>query len=91
MAAITTAEISIPACMTTCADDLVNQQWRGASQDALVRAHGDPFADESRAEITGPSVFGCARASLHLSPTLHELATNSCKHRAVSDPGGTSG
>jgi len=71
-------------------DLLVNQNWLGASVVNLVRGQLAPFVDENdpRLRIHGPNVDLKAEATEALGLALHELATNSLKFGALSDPAG---
>jgi PAS domain S-box-containing protein len=71
-------------------DLLVNQDWLGASVESLVRGQLAPFVerDDPRVQIRGPSVDLKSEATEALGLALHELATNSLKYGALSDPDG---
>jgi PAS domain S-box-containing protein len=71
-------------------DLLVNQNWLGASVGNLVRGQLSPFVDgnDPRLRIRGPDVDLKAEAAEALGLALHELATNSLKYGALSDPAG---
>jgi len=71
-------------------DLLVNQNWLGASVEQLVRGQLAPFIDDQdpRLTIHGPAVDLKAEAAEALGLALHELATNSLKYGALSDPAG---
>jgi PAS domain S-box-containing protein len=71
-------------------DLLVNQDWRGASLENLVRQQLLPFADgdADRIEITGPPIVVSPEAAQTIGLALHELATNASKYGALSGPAG---
>lgn len=73
---------------------LSQNQWRGASLQALLRAELAPFVSEAggefntRAELDGLAVLLPPAAAQPLAMAVHELATNAVKHGALSVPGG---
>jgi two-component sensor histidine kinase len=73
---------------------LSEDQWRGASLHALLKAELAPFVSEgdaefgTRAELEGPPVLLPPTAAQPLAMAVHELATNAVKHGALSTPGG---
>jgi PAS domain S-box-containing protein len=71
-------------------DLLVNQNWLGASVEQLVRGQLSAFidGDDPRLRIDGPCVDLKAESAEALGLALHELATNSLKYGALSDPAG---
>lgn len=71
-------------------DLLVNQNWAGAALDELVRRQVMPFVEEKGANlaIAGPDIMVSAKAAQAIGLALHELATNSMKHGALSTPKG---
>jgi PAS domain S-box-containing protein len=71
-------------------DLLVNQDWRGALLEDLVRHQLQPFADgdSNRIEISGPPIVVTPEAAQTIGLALHELATNASKYGALSVPAG---
>jgi two-component system CheB/CheR fusion protein len=71
-------------------DLLVNQDWRGAPLEELVRQQLLAFAsgDACRVKITGPPVVVSPDAAQTIGLALHELATNASKYGALSLPNG---
>jgi two-component system CheB/CheR fusion protein len=71
-------------------DQLVNQDWRGAALEELVRQQLLAFAsgDAGRVKIQGPSVIVSPNAAQTIGLALHELATNASKYGALSRPSG---
>ncbi|WP_158600924.1 HWE histidine kinase domain-containing protein [Teichococcus wenyumeiae] len=73
---------------------LSQNQWRGASLQALLKAELTPFVSEAggefntRAELDGLAVLLPPAAAQPLAMAMHELATNALKHGALSVPGG---
>ena len=73
---------------------LSQNQWRGASLQALLKAELAPFVSEAggefttRAELDGLAVLLPPAAAQPLAMAMHELATNALKHGALSVPGG---
>jgi two-component sensor histidine kinase len=76
--------------MSASHDLLVNQNWLGASVESLVRGQLVAFVDaqDARVQIAGPTVDLTAEATEALGLALHELASNSLKFGALSDPAG---
>ncbi len=71
-------------------DLLLQEDWRGARLEQVIRSHIKPFSDIDSARIVlcGPPVLLGARAAQHLSMAIYELATNAWKHGALSVPDG---
>jgi two-component sensor histidine kinase len=67
---------------------MVRQNWQGAWLVDLVRAHLNLFGATPRAQIEGPALFLSANAVQNIGFALHELATNACKHGALTSPQG---
>jgi two-component sensor histidine kinase len=67
---------------------MVQKNWKGAWLGDLVSAHLNLFGVASRAQISGPMLFLSAHAVQNTGFALHELATNSFKHGALSVPSG---
>lgn len=72
---------------------LTGTHWTGASLDELIRGILKPFGlDEGRSgriTVAGGDVFLSAKATLALSLTLNELATNAAKYGALSNGTGS--
>jgi two-component sensor histidine kinase len=67
---------------------MVQQNWQGAWLRDLVSAHLDLFGACSRAQVQGPALFLTANAVQNIGFALNELATNACKHGALTAPKG---
>lgn len=65
-------------------DLLVSGDWIGASIADLVKAQLEPFCTSVRCEVGGPSVLLRPMGVQYLGMAIHELATNSAKHGALS-------
>ena len=72
-------------------DLLIDQNWRGASVEDLIKAQLRPFVDvhSDRVKTSGPFILLNAQATQQLALALHELATNACKYGALSVTDGT--
>jgi two-component sensor histidine kinase len=69
-------------------DLLTRRSWeRVQVSEVLGLALGDRLASDAVA-AEGPSAEVAARAAVSLSLALHELATNTVRHGALSQPGG---
>jgi two-component sensor histidine kinase len=67
---------------------LTENNWVGASLEAIVRRTLAPFAGPDRLEIDGPAVLLAPKAALALSAAIQELSTNAAKYGAFSVPSG---
>jgi two-component sensor histidine kinase/PAS domain-containing protein len=67
---------------------LASQQWEGVHLHDMIRGELTPFV-ATRASFDGPPVRLSAIASQPLAMAVHELATNSAKHGALSVETGT--
>ncbi|MGH6874655.1 MAG: sensor histidine kinase, partial [Aestuariivirgaceae bacterium] len=65
-------------------DLLVTGDWIGASIADLVTAQLEPFCTPARCEVAGPPVLLRPMGVQYLGMAIHELATNSAKHGALS-------
>jgi two-component sensor histidine kinase len=72
------------AALARSHDLLVNGQWMGARIDEVVSSQLEPFCDSSRCAISGPPAVLKPMAVQYLGMAIHELATNSAKHGALS-------
>jgi PAS domain S-box-containing protein len=70
-------------------DLLVDGEWRGATLHDLVLNQVQPFAEKERVRMTGTPIILSINAVQNLGMAFHELATNSAKHGAFSNPHGT--
>jgi len=71
-------------------DLLLNQDWRGAPIEDLVRGQIAVFVgpDKDCIHISGPRVVLGSGPAEAIGLAIHELATNSAKYGALSVPGG---
>jgi PAS domain S-box-containing protein len=76
--------------LSYCHDLLVKDGWRGAGLHDLITAQLSPFGGprSARLNASGPPIVLKADAVQHLGLALHELATNSAEHGALSTPDG---
>jgi len=65
---------------------LVRSNWGGVDLDQLVRTELEAFS--KRANIGGPSIVLPPQMAQNFTLVLHELATNSAKHGALSSVAG---
>ncbi len=69
-------------------DLLTLHDWQGASLRQILETELRPFDHRDRIKLSGPVVDLPPKHALSLTLTLHELATNAAKYRAVSQAGG---
>ena len=75
--------------MTIAQDMLVKRQWSAVPLDELIHQQLEFVEDaDGSVKISGPDVGVNAKAAETLGMAIHELATNSLKHGALSVPGG---
>lgn len=69
---------------------LADSRWEGASLRRLADEEFAPYrsGDVERIAIDGPAIFLKPETAQTLAMVLHELATNSVKHGALSDAAG---
>jgi PAS domain S-box-containing protein len=68
---------------------LVQQGWKGARIEDLVRLQLKPFVlDLERFEAVGPTILLTPEAAQSIGLALHELATNASKYGALSNQTG---
>lgn len=67
---------------------LTENNWIGASLEALVKRTLAPFAGSGRLEISGPALLLAPKSALAMSAALQELSTNAAKYGAFSSPSG---
>lgn len=67
---------------------LTENNWAGASLEAVVRRTLAPFAGSDRLEISGPHILLSPKLALAMSAALQELSTNAAKYGAFSAPSG---
>lgn len=71
-------------------DLITDEDWHGVTLHALTAGQLAPFLDaEPRIRYAGPRVVLSPVAAQSIGIALHELATNSVKHGALSVSGGT--
>lgn len=70
-------------------DLLVDGEWRGATLHDLVVTQVQPFSDENRIRASGELIVLSTAAVQYLGIAFHELATNSARHGALSNPTGS--
>ena len=68
-------------------DLLVQEEWRGASLQAVVHSQTAPFAG-SRVEAEGPEIILRPDVAQTMCMVFHELATNASKYGALSNEKG---
>jgi PAS domain S-box-containing protein len=71
-------------------DVLVQQDWRGAYLETVIRSQLEAFPeiDPSRIVLAGPNVLLANNAAQDLGVAIYELLTNACRYGALSDPAG---
>ena len=71
-------------------DLLVSKDWSAVSLSALVGGQFEIIgvAQDSRVAFDGPPIQVCPQHAQTIGIALHELATNSLKYGALSDPAG---
>jgi PAS domain S-box-containing protein len=79
------------AALSRAHDLLIQKNWQGTDLSELIKSQLEPFTDAASGRITqnGPALIVCAQATQHLALAIHELATNSSKHGALSVPTGS--
>ena len=65
-------------------DLLVRGEWMGARINEVIGAQLEPFCQPDRCSVTGPPALLRPMAVQYLGMAIHELATNSAKHGALS-------
>jgi PAS domain S-box-containing protein len=70
---------------------LINQDWKAAQLDVLIREQLSSFTDgnTSRIDLRGPSVQINANGAQVIGLAIHELATNAIKHGSLALPDGS--
>jgi two-component sensor histidine kinase len=76
------------AALARSHDLLVNGEWVGARINDVITSQLEPFCTMDRYQISGPSFLLKPMAVQYLGMAIHELATNSAKHGALSINGG---
>jgi PAS domain S-box-containing protein len=69
-------------------DLLVRGEWMGARINDIIGAQLEPFCTPDQRSLTGPSTLLKPMAVQYLGMAMHELATNSAKHGALSAQSG---
>jgi two-component sensor histidine kinase len=63
---------------------LTENNWAGASLEAIVKRTLAPFAGPDRLDIGGPDILLAPKVALALSAAIQELSTNAAKYGAFS-------
>ena len=67
---------------------LTENNWVGASLEAVIKRTLAPFAGTDRLQISGPRVLLSPKTALAMSAAVQELSTNAAKYGAFSAPSG---
>jgi two-component sensor histidine kinase len=67
---------------------LTENNWVGASLEAVVKRTLAPFAGSDRLAISGPAIMLAPKTALAMSAVIQELSTNAAKYGAFSAPSG---
>jgi len=67
---------------------LTENNWVGASLEAVVKRTLAPFAGSDRLDINGPAIMLAPKTALAMSAVIQELSTNAAKYGAFSAPSG---
>jgi two-component sensor histidine kinase/PAS domain-containing protein len=72
------------AALARSHDLLVSGEWMGARINDVITSQLEPFCSAERCQISGPPALLKPMAVQYLGMAIHELATNSAKHGALS-------
>jgi two-component sensor histidine kinase/PAS domain-containing protein len=72
------------AALARSHDLLVNAEWVGAQIRDLIVSQLEPFCSSDRYKVSGPPALLKPMAVQYMGMAMHELATNSAKHGALS-------
>ena len=67
---------------------ITEDQAQVASFEGLLKAELDPYNENGRITLRGPSLMLPSELAVPVSMALHELATNALRHGALAQPGG---
>ncbi|SDM55707.1 PAS domain S-box-containing protein [Methylobacterium phyllostachyos] len=67
---------------------ITEDQAQAASFEGLLRAELDPYSEDGRVTLMGPSLRLPSELAVPVSMALHELTTNALRHGALGHPGG---
>ncbi|MCJ2124919.1 HWE histidine kinase domain-containing protein [Methylobacterium sp. J-077] len=67
---------------------ITEDQAQVASFEGLLRAELDPYNENGRIALRGPSLRLSSELAVPISMALHELTTNALRHGALAHPGG---